>query len=542
MKNIKKLLLISCTTLILTTMGGCTKSSNDDFDNNTATKTELTYNAGTEIALTDTSVAYYTEQAELLQNIFEPLCTIDKYNEPIPAGAESWTISDDGLTYTFYLRKDAKWSDGSNVTANDYKYNWMRTLAQDEDPYSNESSINGIKGAKDYQNGTGSYDDVCINILDDYTLQVELEYPNLNFLNLISQIYYVPLKASIVENNANWYTSANNYITNGPFTLASINEDKYVLQKNPYYWDADNVKLEKINFLFESNAENANTLFEDGSIDVSNRVSSTNIKELEKQGLIRFIPEIGAYNIIFNISGNDKSVEALNNTKVRQAINLAIDKNAIAQSNYFYGYTPADSIIPTGLYGLDGKQISGEYYGTASDIEKAKKLLEEAGYPNGDGIPTLEYLYPDEDKAHIFIAKKLQEDISKIGINIELKGVSFDELYDALFNKDFNMIPYMWGVSYLDPILFLDGYVTDSDLNDPGYSNKEFDTIIEAATTELSREKRESLIKEAEQIIMNDVPLISLLYLSNSYAVQKNVKNLEINQITGAYFKNTYIE
>ena len=396
MKNskLKKMCAVLMAATISTSLfigcGNTNNTSNEESKaNNTSTelKQEIIYNLGADPQTIDPLLNTAIDGSNVIVNAFECLMVLNDKNEAEPAAAESYEVSDDGLVYTFKLRENGKWADGEPVTANDFYYAWMRGMDKaTAAEYCYQFFY--IKNAEKYYNGEVSADEVGLKVLDDYTLEVTLEAPTAYFTQLLAHQTYSPVREDIVSANPDtWATSPETYIGNGAFKLVQWDmKDQLVFEKNENYWDADNVKLEKLTFKLVTDETTAYSELKAGNFDVVNSVPSNEIEPGKEEGLVQIIPKLGTYFFVINVGKqdnlNDDVKKALNNKLVRQAMCLAIDRQEIIDNVGKADQVASYSFVPLGISSTDGGEFSDkEYYDPQdmeSNIEKAKKLLKEA--------------------------------------------------------------------------------------------------------------------------------------------------------------------
>jgi oligopeptide transport system substrate-binding protein len=460
----------------------------------------------------------------MLANTMEGLVRLDKDGKAQPGIAESWEISPDSKTYTFKLR-DAKWSNGDPVTANDFVYSWKRTL----NPATGSQysfMLYWVKGAAEYNQGKGSAEEVGVKALDDKTLQVTLNNPTPFFLNQMAFPIFFPQNQKIVEEKgADYGTSAENILSNGPFKMTDWTHDTSVtLEKNADYWDASAVSLEKVNFQVVKDSTAAVNMYEAGQLDrvalVRDHVDR--YKDTEEFSLQ---PELTNGYLIFN-----PNVKGLNNAKIRTAMTWAIDRDMYADIVYHNGTVGATGFVPIGTSDSAG----GEFRKTAGDTltkhtaEEAKKMLEdglkEVGMKAED--LKLKFLVDDSD-----VAKKASELLqeqwrSKLGIQVEVEAVPFKLRLEKERNMDYQIGLSLWGADYNDPMTFLDLFVKGGEFNKVQYNNPKYDELINLAKAESDVQKRAKYLAEAEKILMTDMPVGPVFFRGKAYATKPYVKGL----------------
>lgn len=503
---------------------------------------KLIYNLGEDPKTIDPALNASVGGSTVLANAFEGLMRLDENDKAIPGVAKEYKISEDGLTYTFTLRDDAKWSDGKPVTAKDFEYAWKRAL----DPKTGAEyayQLYYIKGAEEFNTKGGKVEDVAVKAVDEKTLEVTIISPTPYFIELMAFPAYFPVREDIVKDNPNWATKVDSYVTNGPFKLTEWRQkDAFVFKKSENYWNKDNVKLDTLEMRMIRDINSAYSAFEAGQIDMVDVIPPAKIESSVASGLGKIYPQIGTYYYSVNVSGNDMSSEALKNPKVIEALNLAIDRESLIKNVTKGGQKPSTSFVPTGILGPDGKQFSSkEFFPAKGDKEKAKKLLEEAGYPGGKGLPTVTLMYNTEG-AHGDIAQAVQGMWKEVGVNVELKNQEWKVFQKTRNDKQYNIARDGWVGDYVDPMTFLDLFTSNSGNNNPGYKNAEFDKLIEDAKKETDNAKRDALLKQAEEKLLTDMPIIPIYEYTQPKAMKKNVKGVRVSQLGQIYFDQVTIE
>ena len=549
--KLKKLCAVIMAATISTTLFiGCgisndgSTSSKGNSNASDTVKQELVFNLGADPETIDPTINTASEASTVILNAFE--CN----DNAVEGAAESVEVSDDGLVYTIKLRKDGKWSDGEPVVADNFKYSWVRALTK-ENAAEYAYQLYYIKNAEKYYNGEATADELGINVIDDYTLEVTLEAPTTYFPQLLAFPTYAPLREDIVSADPEgWATKPETYVTNGAFKLVQWDmKDQLVFEKNENYWNKDSIKLDKLTFKLVTDDTTAYSELQAGNFDVVNSVPTNEIEPGQEAGLVHVSPKLGTYYFGINVGKQDDMAEdvktALSNKLVRQAINLAIDRQEIIDNVGKAEQVAAYSFVPEGIYNPDGTEFADKEYYDPSDmdgnIEKAKELLKEAGYENGEGLPTIELMYNSEG-AHKDICQILQENLAKIGINIELANQEWAVFLNTRQQGDYQIARHGWIGDYIDPMTFLDLWVTGGGNNDCGFSNARYDELIAAAKVETDSAKRLEMLREAEDILMDEMPILPIYYYTTVTAANENVKGVRISTLGKISFKYAYKE
>lgn len=496
---------------------------------------KIVFNINGEEKTIDPTLNESSYAGTLIINSFEGLTRLDKDNKPKPGVAEKWVMSPDGKEYTFYLRQGSKWSDGKEVTAKDFEFSWKRGLKKETaSPYA--EYLMYIKGGKDYFEGKAK-DVEGIKVVDEHTLRVTLENPVAFFLELTAFSTYMPLREDIVKDDK-WAVKPETYISNGPMTLKVWKpKDIMVYERNENYWNKDVVKLDKLEVKMIEEQTNALSAFKTGEIDYMEKPPAQEIPGLLKDGIAFKQQLLGTYMYQFNISDkmkqkDPKAYEAINNPKVRTALSLAINRKDIVENASKGGEIPANSITPPGITDSTGKDFkSKEYFPVEGNVAEAKKLLAEAGYPEGKNFPEIEVMY-NTGAGHEQVAQAVQEMWRKnLGINLKLANQEWKVYIDRQNKKDFTVSRKGWIGDYSDPSTFLKLFQTGAGNNDTGYSNKAFDALLKTAEAELDEAKRIDLYHKAEEILNADMPAIPIYYYTNIICLNKDVKGVTTSSL-----------
>lgn len=540
-KAIKFIALTVALVMSMSLLAGCKK---------TGTSGQVVrYNLGAEPKTIDPALNSATDGSNVILNTFEGLTRLDNNDQPVAGVAEKWEVSADQLTYKFFLRKDAKWSDGQPVKAQDFEYAWKRVL-NPETAAEYAYMLYYIKNGEAYNSGKATADQVAVKALDDYTLEVTLEAPTSYFLSLTAFPTYSPVRKDIVEvNKDTWATKPETYISNGPFVLKEWRpKDVMVLEKNTNYWKANEVKLGKVEFKMIDQQTSALTAFQTGQLDMIDNVPQEEIPRLVKEKIATIEPALATYYYIFNLTDKAATIDpaaskALKDPKVRKALTLAVDRKAIVDNVTKGGQTPAGAMVPGGIKEPNGQEFRNvSYYKPEGDVAEAKKLLAEAGYPEGKGFPKLTILY-NTSQGHQNIAQAIQDMWKKnLGINVELKNEEWKVFQTTRRQKNYLVARAGWNGDYVDPMTFLDMWTTGNPQNDAGYANAAFDAKIAAAKKEVDPAKRMQILHEAEEILMTDLPIMPIYFYTHIVCVKSNVKGIHKSVLGHVYFDNAYVE
>lgn len=492
---------------------------------------------GIDPTVTNNSFAMY-----VLCNCFEGLVTYDPSGSIVPGCAESWDISEDGTVYTFHLRDGLKWSDGTPLTANDFVYSIQRVLTPSTTAQYYSMMADYIKGAKEFYEGTATAEELGAKALDDQTLEITLIQPTSFFIDVVSMWCYFPVQeATISANGDRWTASADTYISNGPFKMEQINlGEGYVLVKNENYWDADNVTLEKLTFRFILDSATALTAYESGDVDGIRSIPSADYARLVASNAgVNVVPNYGT--VYYNINCSKAPYD---DPLVRKALNLAIDRKTIIENVVQIDAEPAYSFLAPG-YGVDGKDITADRgtFGLSetADVEAAQAALAEAGYPNGEGFPTLQLSYYSNDTVKKVVEAMAEMFKTNLNINVEISSNDWAIYYESIQTGDYEVGAMGWSADYLNPMSFLPLFKTGDSTNNAFYSNSAYDDLVNQVMMETDAAAAAELTLQADEIVSNDYVCIPLYYKSNSYLMKDYISGVYMVSSSNMYFKDAKV-
>lgn len=470
---------------------------------------ELLYiNAGEPRSIDPHKTAGIPEQ-NIINSLIEPLTIYDpKTLAPIPGVAERWESKDNATRWIFYLRKNSRWTDGKPVRAQDFVWAWQRAVTPaTATPY--VALMYYVKNGEAIANKKLPPTELGVKALDDYTLEVQMEKPTAFFVKMTPHYVFAPLPQWTLEQWGDKWTTAEHYVGNGAFKLLEHKPySRVVVVKNPSYWDAANVKLERVVFLPIADASTSINLYKAGEATVlqSGSIPISFIKTLRNNK--DYVS--GAYFTTYYFSLNVKK-KPFDNKLVRKALNMAVDKRAITDKLIGKGDIPATTFVPPGIAGYP--VLTGDSY----NVEKAKQLLAEAGYPNGQGFPKTT-IYFNTLETHRQIAEAIQRMWKEaLNIDIELQNEEWQTFTARRERRDFDLARDSWTGDYLDANTFLDIFVTDAPNNHSGWTDPEYTKLIETANSEPDEAKRNELLAKAEGKLLEEMPFIPVYYYALSY-------------------------
>ena len=501
-------LVFAAAVFCMTAMSGCAQGQEDK-----EAEKEITVAINSETGTLDPAGSIALTYLAYSVSALDELLTFDENGEIEYRAAESYEVNEDSTLWTFHLREDALWSDGTPVTAADF----LNTIRRALDPASGSGYavyLFPIENAEAVYNGEVPMDRLGVETPDDHTLTFRLKEPCVYFLDLLRLPVYTPSCEKYADSaDSGWDKDPQTSLSNGPFTLEEYVPDQYfVLKKNEAYWDKDAVKLDRITYRFFDDTQAMAAAYETGEVDVATALPSTVMELYAGRDDLMVTDQIATRYIYFNLN-----VEPFDDVRVREAFNLAIDREELCR------IVGADT-EPT--YNLVAKYMTdkntGERFVDGADrpfeenVERARELLAEAGYPNGAGFPALTYKYPtlemDSDTAQV-IKEQLKKNLN---IDIDLKAQELQANYSSRYAGDFDLCRMNWTADFADPYTYLSMLLSNSTYNCSGIQDAEYDAIVEASGREQDPQVRAELLHQAEQRAVGEQFYIIPLYAMKS--------------------------
>ena len=496
--------------------------------------------------------------ANTIITIFEPLLLINENNEVVGGQAESWETSEDGLTWTFTMRDGLKWSDGTDLNAKDFEYSFKRMVDPNTAaPYAETclGMIDGFEEAAGFPDADGNPtaepnpDALNVKASDDgKTLTIVLSYPCSYFDKMAAFATMSPVQQATVEANGDaWCTSPDTFVSNGPYMITDWTpSERIVLTKNPNYvggWDSSKIVSDTITLLLLEDSSASYAAYNSGEAQLIKDVPTDEIPSLTKaeDGGDFYVDTIlGTYYVSLNLQR-----DAFKDAKVRKALSLAIDRDYVANTIMQGTYTTADSIVGPGIVDESGyfhdngnaPYISADY---EANLAEAKKLLEEAGYPNGEGYPTIEYSTNDAGY-HVPLAEYLQQAWGDLGITLTINKMEWSSFTPARRAGEYDVARNGWVMDYNDPSNMLDLFCSGNGNNDGKYANPDFDAAIDASKVADSAEHFAQLHK-AEDILMEDMGCLPIAYYNDYWLQSPTLKGTWHSPYGYWYLQYGYIE
>ncbi|WP_225770084.1 peptide ABC transporter substrate-binding protein [Inquilinus sp. Marseille-Q2685] len=463
-------------------------------------------------------------------DLYEGLLMADAKGEPVPGQAESWTVSDDGLTYTFKLRQNAKWSDGTPVTADDWVFS-MRRLIDPKTASDYGYFLDQVVNARDIrlgQNGK-TLEDLGVKAIDDHTLEVKLVAPTPYFLSSLLHHSTHPISKANYEKFGDDFVKPGNMVSNGAYMLAEAVPQGYVkVVKNPHYWDAANVKIDTVMFYPTEDIDAELQRFKAGELDMTYELPSQQIPTLKKEipDQIHITPYFGTYFYAFNMTKEPWK----SNADLRRALYLAIDRDTLIKHVTQADQLPAYSFVPPGTDNYPGFEPDVAKMTQAERDAQAKELFAKAGY-GPDKPLKLEITYNTSEnhkKVAVAIAAMWKK---TLGVDVTLQNQEWGTFQETRDKKQFpDIARHGWIGDYNDANNFLEletAYIGEQ--NTSGYDNPKYDELMKKAGLETDLAKRGELMVEAEKMMIQDLPIIPIYFYTTKHAVSPAVKGWQDN-------------
>lgn len=465
----------------------------------------------------------------MILHTFECLLTVDQDGTLAPGQAESWETSEDGLTWTFHLRDGLKWSDGSALTANDFVYSWRRVCdPMVAAPYA-ETVLGMVEGYADAIGG--NLEALGVEATDDSTLVVHLSQPCSYFGSLAAFATLSPVQQATIDANGDgWAVAADTYVCNGSFYISEWVPGSYIMcTKNPNYWNADAIKLDGIKFNLIEDPNASYSAYQTGEVLFIKDVPTEEIPSLTGNEEFHVDPIIGTYYLSLNTER-----EPFNDPKVRKALSLAIDREYVAGTLMQGTYSAAGNFMGPGWIDTDGSQFidnanGGQPYidttNHEANVEEAKQLLADAGYPDGAGLPAISYSTNDAGY-HKVVAEYLQQAWAEIGVELQVDIVEWASFTPMRRNGDFDAARNGWVGDYSDPSNMLDLLYSSNGNNDGKFNNAEYDAAMDTSRTTLDAAERSAALHKAEDILMDEAACIPVAYYNDFWLQSSKITNM----------------
>lgn len=472
-----------------------------------------------------------TIEARIMNALFEGLVSQDpKDLHPIPGVAESWAVSPDKCTYTFQLNKNARWSNGDAITSQDFLNSYRRILlptlgSQYADMFFVHTEV--VNAREFYEGKITDFKQVGFEAPDPHTFVVHLKHPCGSFLSILNHQAWYPihlptiLKHGTIDRKSTRWTSPGNFVGNGPFRLKSWKpQQEIVVEKSPTWWNASIVRLKEIHYLPTENTDTEERDFRSGQLHLTYDLPNTKVDYYRKNApqFLRIEPYSGSYYIRFNLTN-----PALRDKRVRRALAMAIDREAIVKDVTRGGQQPANNFVPPDPNGYVCRAS------IPTDYEGARKLLAEAGYPDGKGMPTVELLI-NTNQNHRQIAEAIQQMWhDQLRINVKIVNQEWKVYLDTVHQLNYCAARAAWIADYNDPFAFLAIMTSDGGNNDTGFKSPQYDRLLQQATASATQEERFAYFQQAEAVLMDEAPMAPIYFYTRVYLMQPSMKGWHSN-------------
>lgn len=441
--------------------------------------------------------------------------------------------NEDGtVTYTFHLRDGIKWSDGQDVTASDFVFSWQR-LVNPETAADYSYMIDCVVNANEIMNGEKDPSELAVSAPDDKTFVVTITSDLPYFTEICAFPATFPVREDIVS-DSQWTYSPDTYISNGAYKMTSrVTNSEIVMEKNEYYYGVDTLGPDKITFKLMDDANAMLSGFNSGELDFIENMPTDEVAGLLASGDLKIVDYIGTYYVCFQTQK-----APFDDPRVRQAFTLAVDRTYIVEQITQTGQVEAGGYVPAGVYDAEGatgddfRTVGGDYYAPTdadyeANCEKARELLAEAGYPNGEGFPVVTYLYNTDD-SHKAVAEALQNMWqTQLGVTVQLDNQEWATFLQTRKDGDYSIARNGWIADYNDPMSFLDMWLTGGGNNDAQYANPEYDSLIQQAKATTDPAERMQLMHDAEDIIIGqDYALCPLYFYTQKYMLADGIQGM----------------
>ena len=509
---------------------------------------DLTVRVGPKVETIDPALNSAVDGGNIIVQAFETLLIVDQDNKLVSGQAEKYEISEDGLVYTFHLRDGLKWSDGSDLKASDFVFAWKR-LADPEvaAPYGADM-LGYVKGYAEA--AAGDIEALSVSAPDDKTFVVELAAPCVYFEKLVTHVSTVPVQPATVEANGDqWALEPSTYISNGPFKMQEWVPGSHVtFVKNENYWNAGAVTVNSLKFALMEDTNAYYNAFKTGELDLIKEPPTEEVPNLKGTDEFFLDPIMGTYYIDFN---NAKA--PFDNPDVRKALSLAIDREYVANVVMQGTYTPATNFVGPGISDAEPgtffedvtrQNNGGDHFDVSNhdaDLAKAKELLAAAGYPEGQGLPVLEYMTNDSGY-HKVVAEYLQSCWKELGVTMDIKILEWSTFTPTRRKGDYQIARDGWVYDYDDPSNMLNLFNSISGNNSAKYNNPEMDKLLNEANSTADLAVHYQKLHEAENLLLEESGIAPVAYYNDFWMQKSNLKGIWHSPYGYWFFQYAYFE
>ncbi|MGM7553166.1 ABC transporter substrate-binding protein [Proteus mirabilis] len=476
-----------------------------------AKQQDIVINNGTEVSSLDPHKVEGVPESNIILNLLEGLTYMGPNGESMPGVAAKWESSEDNKTWTFYLRDDAKWSDGTPVTADDFVYSWRRlTDPQTGSPYASYLEYAYVENVADILTGKKSPESLGVKAIDPHTLQVTLTQPVPYLVDMLNHTSLKPVKKEIVEKyGVNW-TRPENFVSNGAYLIDNwVVNEKITLKRNPLYWDNKNTIIERATFLPISSETSDINRYRSGEVQITNSAIPPTLYRKMKQEQPENL-HVTPYLCTFFYELNNKR-PPFDDPRVREAVKLSLDREIIAEKIMGQGQIPAYSFTPPFINNGKFKPPKWAGWTQQQRHERARELLKEAGYDSQNPLSfTLLYNTSDQNKQQAIAAASMWK--KNIGANVTLQNQEWKTTLENRNQGNYQVARATWCADYNEPTSFLNSFLSTSSLNTILYENSDYDAALKNALLATDNEARHQLYQRAEALLDKDSAIVPVYY------------------------------
>ncbi|ASK79071.1 oligopeptide ABC transporter substrate-binding protein OppA [Paraphotobacterium marinum] len=533
----KKLSLTMLTIAIMTAVSSNAMAADVPQGTVLAKKQELVIGNGTEPASFDPGLIDGVPGSHVADDLFEPLVTVDENGKIIPGVAMSWTKDPSGKVYTFKLRKNAKWSDGSPVTSKDFVYSWKR-LVSSPSSYQDYLASAGVLNAAEIVNGKKDADSLGVKAVDPYTFEVTLKEPNPAFVKMLVHCSTDPLPQKVIAKWGDQWTKPEHIVGNGAYKLKShVVNGSIVLERNPDYWDNAHTVINQVTYLPIQEKQDLNRYKANEEDITYNTINSDAYPQVKKdyQHELNVTPYVGMYYYVFNVNK-----PPFNDVRVRKALSYLVNREALSQYVTGHNEKPLYHFAPTSVEGFKPEKTELEKIPPAQRIKIAEDLLKKAGYDQSHPL-VVNLMYNSSDW-HKKIATAVASMWNQTGfVQTKLDQQEWKAYLDNLRIHNFDVARKAWIADYNDPSAFFNLLVGGGSSNDGDYRNTQFDQYFKESQS-ASPSNRAILFNKMDRIVNKDAAVIPMFEYNSQRLVKPYVKGLALNDaLDHQYVKNFYI-
>ncbi len=536
MKKLCKVVMSFALVLSLTACGG-------NEDTSDSGKSSITFAKENDVITMNSMTATDGMSFEIIHATVDGLMDRNQDGELIPAIASEYTVSDDGLVYTFTLRDDAKWSNGDAVTAGGFEFAWKSSIVNPDAEYAYLYGSDGaaIAGADEILAGEADASTLGVTAIDDTTLEVKLSVDTPYFLSLMTFPVFYPVNQAFVEEQGDQYAlTPENLLANGAYKMVTWEKGtKIVLEKNEDYYDADVVQTDELVFQITADVSSSATAYEAGQVDYT-KLSSSLISKYSDTDEYTSVLEGYLWYLQFNYADED-----LSNKNLRLAIAYALDKEDLTQNVLQDGSIPGNGFAPTDLAvgpdGADFRETAGEYL--VPNTDTAQEYFDKALAELGTDEITITLLYENADPAKSaaeYLQSNLEQNLP--GLTVELNQQTKESRLDLQKERDYEVVLTRWGPDYADPTTYLNLMITGNSYNYGDYSNPAYDALLDEAASAATPEERWTKLIEAEKLLMEDVPVVSVFQVGTGAVLREGIEGLIVTPVGVPYVYKYVVE